>query len=302
MSAVSGRERFERMRSVLEVPILNEKFWSKVPAVAADAIMVDLEDSATPADKERARERVLAALEAPAHFGGRHVIVRVNNLDTPWGRDDLAELAGSPGDFLVCYPKAQSAAEIAEAMSILNRGTAARGLHVMIETARAVRSLDQIAGADGVQGLHFGYVDYAADVGSKVFDDDGADLYGPANHYARSAIAVAAAAHGLFATGGSLIPDYRDLAKVERFVRTWADVGYTGCIAVSPAHLQIINARMAPAPEDVRAAREVCDAYQQAVERGEPAAVLNGRAITLPDYRVASRLVARALPVDAKGA
>ena len=164
---MSGRERFERVRSILEVPILNDRFWSKVPEVDADAIMVDLEDSAVPADKERARQRVLAALESPAHFGGRHVIVRVNNLDTPWGRDDLAELAESSGDFLVCYPKVGSAAELAEVASILGRGRSPHGLHVMIETARAVQSLDRIAAAEGVHGLHFGYVDYAADVGSR---------------------------------------------------------------------------------------------------------------------------------------
>jgi citrate lyase beta subunit len=286
-----GRRRFARMRSVLEVPILIEKFWAKVPDVAADAIMIDLEDSATPNQKELVRERVVEALRDPSYFGGRHVIVRVNNLATSWGKDDLAALAGVPGDFLVCYPKVETAAELAEVSAGLDSG---RGLHVMIETARAVIELDRIASMPGVVGLHFGYVDYAADAGSKAFDDSGADLHSPSNAYVRSKIATAAAAYGLFATGGTLIPEYKDLDKVRAFVRSWAELGYTACIAVSPAHLPIVNEVMAPSAAEVARAREVCTTYESSLERGEPAAVLDGRVITMPDYRVASLVLARA--------
>ena len=91
----NGRTRFARLRSILEVPILNEKFWSKVPTVAADAIMIDLEDSATPENKGLARDKILDALAEPEYFAGRQIIVRVNNLSTPWGREDLAALSGA---------------------------------------------------------------------------------------------------------------------------------------------------------------------------------------------------------------
>ncbi|MET0928468.1 MAG: CoA ester lyase [Aeromicrobium sp.] len=282
------------MRSLLEVPILTEKFWAKVPTAAADAIMIDLEDSATPSNKVAVRERILEALEAPQYFGGRTIIVRSNNLATPWGRDDLEALAQAPGDFLVSYPKVETAEELAAVSHILASGGHERGLHVMIETARAVIELDRIASAPGVVGLHFGYVDYSADAGSRAFDESGSNLYAPANHYVRTKISVAAAAYGLFATGGTLIPDYKDLDKVRAFVKSWADLGYTACIAVSPAHLDIINEEMAPSPREITAAREVVAAYEEATGRGEPAAVLNGRVVTLPDYRVASLVLARA--------
>ena len=102
-----------------------------------------------------------------------------------------------------------------------------------------------------------------------------------------------AAAYGLFATGGTLIPDYKDLDKVRAFVRSWAYLGYTACIAVSPAHLPIVNEVMAPSAEEVGRARHVCDVYEASLQRGEPAAVLDGRVITMPDYRVASLVLAR---------
>jgi len=282
------------MRSILEVPILNQKFWSKVPEIAADAIMLDLEDSATPANKAVARARIVKALGSPDYFGGRTIIVRVNNLATPWGRDDLEALAPVEGDFLVCYPKVRTAQEIARVRSVLRGGGPERGLQVMIETAQAMIELDRIASSESVAGLHFGYVDYAADVGSRAFAESGEELFAPANRYAQTKIAVAAAAYGLFASGGSLIPDYRDLDKVRTFVKRWADLGYTTCIAVSPKHLELINELMAPSAEEVASAQALCAAFEQATQHGEPAAVLNDKVITLPDYRVATLTLSRA--------
>jgi len=282
------------MRSLLEVPILNEKFWSKIPDSRTDGILVDFEDSATPDNKGRVRTRALEALANPAHFGGRQVIVRVNNLSTPWGRDDLLALAEAAGDFLVCYPKVETVEELNEVRRLMGEKNARSGLYVMVETARAMIELDRIASAPGVVGLHFGFVDYAVDVGSRPFADNGADLYAPANHYARTKIAVAAAAYRLFATGGTLIPDYKDLEKVRAFVRGWADLGYTACIALSPAHLEIINEEMGPSAAQVESARQICAAYESAVDRGEPAAVLNGKVITNPDYRLALLTLTRA--------
>jgi citrate lyase beta subunit len=63
---------------------------------------------------------------------------------------------------------------------------------------------------------------------------------------------------------------------------------------VSPAHLEIINDVMGPTPAEVERARRVSEAYESALERGDPAAVLDGRVITMPDYRVAQLALARA--------
>jgi len=77
------------MRSILEVPILNDRYWSKVPDSPADAIMIDLEDSATPGTKSEVRARMVEAVADIGYFGGRRVIVRINNIRTPWAVDDF---------------------------------------------------------------------------------------------------------------------------------------------------------------------------------------------------------------------
>jgi citrate lyase beta subunit len=194
----------------------------------------------------------------------------------------------------VCYPKVETLDEITEVRTILQQNGPDRELHVMIETARAMIELDRIASATGVAGLHFGYVDYAADVGSKPFADSGEELFAPSSGYAQTKIAVAAAAYGLFATGGSMVPEYRNLDKVRKFVERWANLGYTACIAVSPNHLALINELMSPSAEEVAAAQELCEAYEAATKAGDPAAVLNNKVITLPDYRVAALTMSRA--------
>ena len=287
-----GRRDFARMRSILEVPILNDKFWDKVPVVAADAIMIDLEDSAAPNTKVAARAKTVEWLGRPEYFGGRPVIVRVNNLHTPWARDDLAALARVQAEFIICYPKAQTAEEITEVKRLIEADGPPRGLHVMIETARAVMELESIARADGLVGLHYGYVDLAADVGSRPFHEG--SLLDSAHHYPRAKISMAAAAYGLFATGGSLIPDYKDIELVRKHVKMWADIGYTACIAVSPAHLELINELMSPSEHDIELATAVCLAYQDCMEKGEPAAMVHGKVVTMPDYRVAALTLARA--------
>jgi citrate lyase beta subunit len=77
-------------------------------------------------------------------------------------------------------------------------------------------------------------------------------------------------------------------------VQTWADLGYTACIAVSPTHLPLINEAMRPSAEEIARARRVSDVYEETTRRGDPAAVLDGRVITLPDYRVAQLVLQRA--------
>ncbi len=282
------------MHSILEVPILNERYWSKVPGSPADAILIDLEDSATPDTKSEVRDRMVEAVADASYFGGRRVIVRVNNIHTPWAADDFEAMAEIPDDVLICYPKIESSDELRDVQQRLESVGRPGTLYLMIETARALIELRDIASSEGVVGLHFGYVDFAADVGSEPFDDTGTDLYGQANHYARSKIAIAAAAYGLFCTAGTLIPDYRNLQSVRTFVEKWPKLGYTGLIAVTPAHLDIVNELMTPGPGQVAAALKICEAYESSLGQGIPAGVLDGRVVTLPDYRVASLLLVRA--------
>ncbi|MBV9637546.1 MAG: CoA ester lyase, partial [Methylobacteriaceae bacterium] len=80
-------------RSLLYLPGSNARALEKARTLAADALILDLEDAVAPEAKEVARAQVAAAIAAGG-YGRRELVVRVNALDTPWGAADLAALGG----------------------------------------------------------------------------------------------------------------------------------------------------------------------------------------------------------------
>src|SRR5262244_3328305 len=81
-------------RSCLYMPGANAKALEKAKSLAADVLILDLEDSVAPEAKVDARQQVAAAVKAGG-YGKREIIVRVNGLATPWGRDDIAAAGGA---------------------------------------------------------------------------------------------------------------------------------------------------------------------------------------------------------------
>src|SRR5262249_20908693 len=97
-------------RSCLYMPGANAKALEKAKTLAADVLLLDLEDSVAPEAKAEAREAVAAAVKERG-YGRREVIVRVNGLSTPWGRDDIA-VAGDVGPDGILAPKVESGADV----------------------------------------------------------------------------------------------------------------------------------------------------------------------------------------------
>ena len=100
MTAVS---RFRPRRSCLYVPGANDRAMEKAKSLPADVVILDLEDAVAPDAKSDAREAILAAVGDRA-YGAREVLIRVNGLDTEWGKDDLT-MAVSAGVDGVLVPK-----------------------------------------------------------------------------------------------------------------------------------------------------------------------------------------------------
>src|SRR5215475_3434365 len=90
-------------RSVLYMPGSNARAIEKARTLAADGVILDLEDAVAPDAKEAARKQVAEAVKAGG-FGAREVFIRVNGIDTPWHADDLAAAAHAGPD-AVLVPK-----------------------------------------------------------------------------------------------------------------------------------------------------------------------------------------------------
>ena len=97
-------------RSVLYIPGSKERALDKARGLPVDAIIFDLEDAVTPDAKVAARATLAAAL-AEGGYGNRARIVRINGLDTVWGKEDAKAVAQMDAD-AVLLPKVNNALDV----------------------------------------------------------------------------------------------------------------------------------------------------------------------------------------------
>ena len=89
-------------RSLHFVPGGNARMFEKALTLNADTLILDLEDSVTPENKESARLAVCDWVEQ-ADFGAKECLVRINPQDSPWGRDDVEVIAGAHPDLSIIH-------------------------------------------------------------------------------------------------------------------------------------------------------------------------------------------------------
>ena len=263
-------------RSALYVPADNPRALQKARGLRADLIILDLEDAVAPAAKADARAAACAAIAA---FAPRPVLLRINALTSPWGRDDLAAAKAARPDG-VLLPKVSDADDILAARS---DGLA---LWAMIETPRAVLNLAAIA-ASGVAGLVLGSNDLLKDLEARPMPD-AANL-----HAAMSLCVMAARAHGIAVLDGvyNAIADADGFAAAARLAR---DFGFDGKTVIHPAQIAPCNAAFTPDDHEVAAARAIVAAFAAQPEAGVIA--LDGRMVERLHAQSAARLLARIHP------
>ena len=275
-------------RSCLYMPGANAKALEKAKTLAADVLLLDLEDSVAPEAKKTARERVTAAVMAGG-YGKREVIVRVNALATPWGRDDIAAAGAAKPDGILA-PKVESAAQVRaldDAMSAVGFEPGA-SLWVMIETPRAILGLVEIAAAaKGTRLAAFvmGLNDLAKETRARA----GANR---AAFFAPMSLAVTAArAEGLAVIDG-VYNDITDAAGFEAECRQGLEFGFDGKTLIHPSQIDACNAVFAPTEEEVSRARAVIDAFALPENASKGVIKVDGRMTELLHLDEAKRVVA----------
>ena len=119
-------------RSVLYMPGSNARALDKAKTLAADALILDLEDAVAPDAKDMARDQVVAAVKAGG-YGPREIVIRINGLDTPWGAADLAAAVAAKPD-AVLVPKVSAPEALAPIAKALAGADARTRVWAMIET------------------------------------------------------------------------------------------------------------------------------------------------------------------------
>jgi citrate lyase subunit beta/citryl-CoA lyase len=248
----------------------------KAPSLAADEVIVDLEDAVAPEDKERARELAVAALGRGRL--GRTTALRVNARSTPWWGDDLRVAAEARPDVVV-LPKVESAEDVTAAAELLPSRT---GLEAQIETARGLVAAERIAAAGhGLEALVFGPADLAASLGVPVLT-----IGAGTSDHALARVVAAARAAGLQALDGPHARLGDDLGLVLS-ARRALEHGYDGKWVIHPSQIEPVNRIFTPSPADLERARRL-------VESVGGAARLDGELVDEASRRLAESLLRRA--------
>lgn len=285
-------------RSMLFVPVTRPRFVEKGAESGADAIILDLEDSVAPADKERARPLLADATKQVAS-NGADVVVRVNR---PWRMlvRDL-EAAVIPGVMALALPKIESAEHVQAIAEIVDELESERGilpgtvkLLAMVETASGFFRIDQIARAHRrLVGLSIGAEDLALSVGM-LPEPEG--LF-----YPKQQCIIAARAAGILPLGFiGTVADYKDLDAFRATIRRSRRLGFLGASCIHPSNVAILNEEYGPQPAEVSQAERMVAAYDEALAAGKGSIEFEGKMIDIPVVERAKQVLARAAAIRAR--
>ena len=282
-------------RSALYMPASNARALAKARSLPADVIILDLEDAVAPEAKEDARASAIAAA-AEGGFGHRELIIRINALDTPWGRDDLAAVAHAEVDG-VLVPKVMRPSDITACNAALADAPSRLKLWAMIETCAVVPHLDALAALGGSTRLSvfvMGVNDLAKEMRARLTPERTPFL-------PILTLAVAAArAHGVAVLDG-VCNEFRDLDVFGAEARQGLLFGFDGKTLIHPDQVAPCNAIFSPSADELAWAHAVIAAFALPENAGKGAIRVEGKMAELLHLDQARQLVAIAERIAAAG-
>ncbi|GAB4360225.1 MAG: CoA ester lyase [Kiloniellaceae bacterium] len=275
-------------RSVLYMPGSNARALEKGRSLPADGLILDLEDAVAPDAKETARRQIVEALQQGG-YGKREIAVRVNPLDSPWGKDDVTAMATSGADAIL-LPKVETAAMIHELEKLMDAAGAPKsmGIQCMMETPLGMLNAKEVAGASKrITCLVMGTSDLVKDLQA---------AHTPERLPVLTSLGLcvlAARAYGIAITDGV----YLDLSDDEGFAahcRQGKELGFDGKTLIHPKTIAKANEVFAPSAEEIDWSHKIIAAHAQATAEGKGVVVVDGKLIENLHVENAKRLVALA--------
>lgn len=267
------------MRSFLFAPANHPRRVEKALGLAADAVILDLEDAVPETEKAAARKAITEAAKLPRKT---RLYIRINALSTPHGLADLAALPrGIDG---VVIPKCESPQDVGVAAAH------ATGLDLMptIETACGLKAAEEIAYASAqVRRLAMGALDFALDLGLSPGRDE-AELV----PY-RAQLVMASRLAGREPPIDSPSPDFRDLDALKASCERARRMGFQGRLCIHPDQIAVVQAAFAPTHEEIAEAERIVAAAEAAERQGLGAAQVDGKMIDAPVVIRAKRILER---------
>ena len=299
----SERDRFRRSR--LYLPGNEPKFMLNAGLHGPDTIILDLEDSVSPSEKDAARVLVRNALRSVS-FHGAERMVRINQGDA--GLDDLAFIAAH-NVHLVLIPKVESAEDVQRVDERIQEatkrpanggeaqcdgatkgkrgGAGARGVYLMpiVESALgAIRAFEIASACRNVVAVAIGLEDYTADIGTARTKE------GRESFWARSQVVNAARAGGVQPID-TVFSDVADMEGLRESVLEAKSLGFDGKGCIHPRQIKVIHEAFAPTKDELDKAKRIVEAFEEAERKGLGVVSLGSKMIDPPVVKRAQRVV-----------
>lgn len=282
-------------RSVLYMPGSNTRAMEKAKTIAADAIILDLEDAVSPDAKATARQQIVDAL-AGGGYGKREMIVRINGLDTPWGADDMAAIAKSGADAIL-VPKINDAETVQGLVAAMDKAgaPASMALWCMMETPIGILNAQSIgAASDRVAVWVMGTNDIAKDTGAH---------HTPMRLPMVTALGIcmlAARAYGIQILDG-VYNDIKDEDGFRDICQQGLEMGFDGKTLIHPSQVAPCNDVFSPTEAQLEMAARIVAGFEEAQREGKGVVTVDGRMIENLHVEQAKKQLALAAAVAEMG-
>ncbi len=283
-------------RSRLYMPGNNPYLSQNAFLFGADCIILDLEDSVPPSEKFDTRILVREILRN-VDFGGTEKTVRINQMSSPYGRDDLEEIVPAEPD-AIFIPKAETADDVRIVDEIVAEIKAKHKIDKeifympIIESAKGVWNAFDIASAsENVVLLAFGAEDFTRDIGAQRTRE------GKEQFVARSMVVLGAKAAGVQASD-TVWSDIEDVEGLRNSTIEAKELGFDGKGAIHPSQVDIINEIFNPTPDEIEYAKKVIAAFEEAKSRGDGVIAIGRKMIDAPVVARAQRILEMAEKIE----
>ena len=275
-------------RSVLYIPASKERALDKARSLDVDAIIFDLEDAVTPDAKVEARDTLKAALQEGG-YGARAKIIRLNGLDSAWGREDAEAMKDAAADAFL-LPKVGSAADVEALAAIIGKD---KDIWAMIETPMGVMKAEEIAAHPQMKGFVAGTNDLAKELNCR-FRADRLPMI-----TSLSMMLLAAKAHGIVAIDG-VYNQFKDDEGLAAECAQGRDMGFEGKTLIHPAQVAVCNEAFSPSAEEIDLAERQSAAFEETEASGQGVAVVDGKIVENLHVETARKILALAEAVSAR--
>ncbi len=282
-----GTERNRFRRSRLYLPGNESKFMINAGLHRPDGVILDLEDSVAPSEKDAARLLVRNALRT-LNFHGAERMVRINQ-----GRRGLEDL-----DFIaphnvhvILIPKVEDPDQVRQVDEKIAGILKAKGidrtvlLMPIVESALGcIRAYEIATASDNVCALTIGLEDYTADIGTQRTDE------GRESFWARCQVVNAARAARVQPID-TVYSDVADMEGLRASVLEAKSLGFDGKGCIHPRQIAVIHEAFAPAAAELEKAQRIVAAFEEAQQKGLAAVSLGSKMIDPPVVKRAQHTV-----------